>query len=251
VIGNSRLGPPPVFADTDDPKRLFRPDLLVVAAGLVCLLAAEFVLAWAVSEGNSIVDGRNEPDGLVSLFLALLVPILLKSALDSDTLTVQLAPALLGIAIAATVADGYFLTTRMVAGWDRPAELASGIYVEMIGGLLVAAIGLVTSIRALAASASRRSAGARRSERASPYLTSSQFDGETGVRVVLDLVLLMLVGAAGVALGWLAAVWIAGLLGQGPFYASRLASLALLGILLGPAVTVSTWRRITRRGSEK
>jgi hypothetical protein len=249
VIGNSRLGPPPIFPDTDDPEHQWRPDLLVVVAGLVCLLAAEFVLAWAVSEGNSIVDGRNEPDGFVSLFLGLLVLALLKRALDSDTLTVQLAPALLGMATAATAADGYFLTARMVAGWDRPAELASGIYAEMVGGFLVAAIGLVASVRALSASASRRSAAARRLERASPYLTSSPPDGETGARVALDLVVLMLVGAAGVALGWLAAVSIAGLLGQGPFYASRLASLALLGILLGPAVTVSSWRRITRRGS--
>jgi hypothetical protein len=158
-----------------------------------------------------------------------------RPSLDSDTLTVQLAPALLGMATAATVAHDYFLTTRMVAAWDRPAELTSGIYVEIIGGLLVAAIGLVTSIRALLASASRRSAAARRLERAPPYLTSSPSDGETGARVVLDLVVLMLVGAAGVALGWLAAVWIAGLLGQGPCYASRLASPGCDCVYLAPA----------------
>jgi hypothetical protein len=74
----------------------------------------------------------------------------------------------------------------------------------------------------------------RRLERAPPYLTSSPSDGETGARVVLDLVVLMLVGAAGVALGWLAAVWIAGLLGQGPFYASRLASPGCDCVYLAP-----------------
>jgi hypothetical protein len=66
-------------------------------------------------------------------------------------------------------------------------------------------------------------------------------------RVTPDLALPPTVGAAGAALGLVTAVWLDGAMGGSDTSVARLAALGLVGILLGPALSVSLWRRSTRR----
>jgi hypothetical protein len=238
----SKIGPPPVV-DLEEHKRpVVWPAALLAIAGILCLAAAEFVLTWATKYGEAIVDGRNEPDGVLTLVLAGLALVFLLNAPESDALSVRLAPDILGIATAAVAADAYLLTSAIVGDnnfFNTPAELGLGVYVEVAGGVLVAIAGAIATV------AASRLAASRQAERSAP--TWSWNDPESEYRVLPDLLTLMGVGAAGVVLGWFTAVWIANLQGDTPHYAARLASLALIGILLGPAITVTAWRRLTRR----
>ena len=55
------------------------------------------------------------------------------------------------------------------------------------------------------------------------------------------------VGATGAVVGGVIAVWLAGALGAGESSGVRFVGLGLAGVLLGPAVTVALWRRLTER----
>jgi hypothetical protein len=246
MTGHPRIGPPPVAPLEEEPNLLARPSVWVIAVGLVCLAAAEFVLPWASIPDEVVVDGRNEPDGLITLFLGLLILFfaLSHSAASSDTRTVQIASGLLGLAVLAIAVDAFQLTSAVVHDYVREeigATLEVGMTAEGVGSLLVAVGGVATSVSIVKQRTALRSEGeAARPATMGQWLTSGWVAPELS-SVSSDMTVLLTVGAAGVVLGWVTAVWLAG------DSAARLTGLGLLGVLLGPAVTVSLWRRVTRR----
>ena len=112
MIDNPRIGPPPAVSAKDEPNVLTRPSNLPIFAGVVILAAADFVLPWASIPDQVVVDGRNEPDGLITLLLGLLILVLAlsRAARESDSRTVQIMPALLGLSVLASMLDGHFST---------------------------------------------------------------------------------------------------------------------------------------------
>lgn len=252
MIDNPRIGPPPAVSANDEPNVLTRPSNLPIFAGVVILAAADFVLPWASIPDQVVVDGRNEPDGLITLFLGLLILVLAlsRAARESDSRTVQIVPALLGLSVLASMLDSLQVTSTIVSGYvasGDSASLGSGMTAEVIGSVLVAVGGVAMSVSIVRWSLANPSGGgAARPASVGQWLTSGWVDPEME-RIGSDMAVLLTVGAVGVVLGWVTAVWLDGAMGRSDASVARLTGLGLMGILLGPAVTVSLWRRLTRR----
>ena len=184
MIDGPRIGPPPAVATRPEPNMLARPTTLPILAGLVSLAAAEFVLPWASSPGQVLVDGRNEPDGLIALLLGLLILILAlsRAARDSDSRTVQVMPALAGLCVLASTFDGLQVTSTIVSDSVASgvgAVLDSGMTAEVVGGVLVAVGGVATSVAIVRWSLANPSGGGTpRPVSVGQWLTSGWVDPE-------------------------------------------------------------------------
>jgi hypothetical protein len=182
--------------------------------------------------------------------LAILLVVVSYSVETSDTLVVQALPAMLGISLLAALLDGIQVTMTSVADYQSmgdPATVDPGLAAEVIGSLLVATAAAAVSLRYVRTGSVRRAAReAARAASHSRWLATSMGDLELEpVRPGSTLVITA--GAVGAVLGLVTAVWLDGAMGPDTSLA-RLAALALMGVLLGPALSVSLWRSATRGG---
>lgn len=249
--GSPRIGPPPVVSTATEPSLIARPSAWVIIAGLVALAAAEFGLPWASLRGQVILDGRTEPDGAATLVLgfAILVVALWRSAADTESRVVQVAPGLLGLIATGIAIDA--LQVAWIAVRDYPsadhAILELGMAAEVAGSLAVAVGGAATSLRVVRAATKRRSTE-QVDARPGPGQRSNRNWVDPDMEpLVPNAPVLATVGATGAVVGGVIAVWLAGALGAGESSGVRFVGLGLAGVLLGPAVTVALWRRLTER----
>jgi hypothetical protein len=155
----------------------------------------------------------------------------------------------LALSVLAVVLDGYQLASTTVgdyASLGDKAVLGSGTTFEVIGGILVAVAGFAASTLLVRRGSCRRSAA---SGRLADSARSTSMQGWVDPEVqglASEMGVLTTVGAVGVALGWIAAVWLDGAIG-GTTSGMRLVWLALVGILLGPVMTVSLWQALRGR----
>jgi hypothetical protein len=247
MIDKPRIGPPPLVPSDGRKNPFSQPSTWLIMAGLVGLAASEFSLPWASIPGQVIVDGRTEPDGAITLVLASLILILAvsRSVADSDSRLARAAPGLLGVSLVATAYDALHATTNVLgeyAALGASATLSPGMASEVVGSVAVAIGGAIVSVVMIRA-ASRRSGELVGADPASArWLPPDWVDPEMQ-RLVPDRPVLATVGAVGVVLGFVIAVWLAGALGGGDSSGARIAGLGLAGILLGPTVTVWLWRQ--------
>jgi len=252
MIDRPRIGPPPPASPAAEPGMLAKPANLAILAGLAVLAGAEFVLSWASIPERVIIDGRNEPDGLITLLIGLLILLVVvsHSAASSDSRIVQVLPALLSVSLLAALLDGVQVTTTAMGDYQSMGTAASldpGMAVEVIGSMLVAAGGAATSVAFVRMGLQRRAEREAARPTSHGQWVSPEKEGPKMERVTPDLALPPTVGAAGAALGLVTAVWLDGAMGGSARSVARLAALGLVGILLGPALSVSLWRRSTRR----
>jgi hypothetical protein len=213
-----------------------------VVAGIVGLSLGGLIMPWATiiepgelagTTGRVVVSGAS---GFGDGFSAFLVSLILlgvvasRQAASSRTRTVQLAPAVLGCGaffLALTGVNGADDEIRhaLAAGWPVTVEPGldlerAAAFVTMLGGLATTAV--VAFGHPLVADPTERHG----------------FDRE--------FVALLAVGGVGIVVGFWVATLVAGLMGHDSNYATRLTFLATICVCLGPAVTVSTWRRWRR-----
>lgn len=232
---------------------LLRWNVLPIWFGLLLLAAADTFLPWVVADGDTIVDGHNAVDGLLTVLFTVGVLFFAVSrwARDGESLLVKLVPGLLALATAASTIEGArfandLLNIQLHDHGNGHFEI--GMFVEILGGCLVVLGGLASTAVFLRSYRSARAIAAQSDPRTRvERIRAAWSDSRSGLRIGASMLGLLAVGAVGCLLGWLAAVAVAGAFGHERFYSTRLAGFAIFGVLLGPAATVSLWRRFTRR----
>lgn len=240
-IAHARTAEP--AADPEDEAHPLRsPIRWPVVAGVLGLGLGGLVLPWATiiepgelagTTSRVVISGAS---GFGDGFSAFLVSLILlgavasRQAAGSRTRTVQLAPAILSC-------GAFFLALSGVNGADEEIRhgLAAGWPVTVEPGLdLERAAAVVTLLGGLATTA--------------VVAFGHPLVADPTERHAFDLqfVAMLVVGAAGVVVGFWVATVVAGFMGHDANYATRLAFLATICVCLGPAVTVSTWRRWRR-----
>ena len=221
----------------DIPHPLTRPTRWPVVLGFLGLIAGWF-MPWATSPhpilrgGTAVLTADSKGgDGMLAVCcgLALAGMAISRQVAVSQTRTVQLAPAILGIVIVGIILPTLEWTRSAVDQAIANGSVASigpGVTVESVAAGLCAFGGLAVTIDLA---------------RTHPVLPDP-----TSPRVIdFDLVSSIAVGAVGIGLGF----WLAGevnvLLGS-RFYSERMPLLLTVGTLLGPTILVWTWRRLLR-----
>lgn len=234
---------PYVTDPTDISHPLTRPSRWPVVVGFAGLVTG-WVLPWATSPdgvfryGASILTADSRAgDGITAVFfgLVLLGLAVSRQVAVSRTRVIQLAPAIVGIAIGFILLPSLNWTQDAVdqaIAIGSAASIAPGWAVEWLAVGLCAFGGVVMTI---------------------DLSITHRVVPEPGLTTGLDadFAASVAVGLAGVALGVWLAFMLSGMMGS-EFYAERMLFLLLGGILLGPALTVSTWRgfRRSRRDRE-
>jgi hypothetical protein len=234
--------PGPAADPEDEAHPLRSPFRWPVVAGIVGLGLGGLVLPWATiiepgelagTTSRAVISGASGFGDGFSAFLVSLVllgTVASRQASKSRIRTVQLAPAILGC-------GAFFLALSGVNGADEEIRhgLAAGWPVTVEPGLdLERAAAIVTLLGGMATTAVVALGHPLVADPTERHGFDRQF------------VALLAVGAAGVLVGFWAATVVAGFMGHDSNYATRLALLATIGVCLGPAVTVSSWRRWRR-----
>jgi hypothetical protein len=237
----------------EEPRILFHWNVLPLWTGLVALVAADFFLPWVAADGETIVDGGNAVDGLLTVLFTVLALLLAvsRAARDGESLLLKLLPGLLGLATAASTIEGFRFADALLGIYTKEhgaGHFEIGMGVEIVGGCLALIGGLASSAVFLRSYVAARQAAPRMDLRPRrEQILDAWSDTGSSLRLAASMLVLLAVGAVGCVLGGLAAFAVSEAGGHGPSYAERLAGLGIFGVLLGPAATVSLWRRFTRR----
>jgi len=238
-----KLGPETkAIQPEDEPHPLSHPARWPIVAAFGCLTAGGLVLPWG-SYTRPLIEygppvkvvlsgGSGSGDGLTAFMLGLVLLGLAMSrgAATSRTRTVQWVPAVIGVAIVLVTWSGLNSAEDQIresaaSGW--PATIEPGLMIERLGAILAAAGGIMTSIVVA---------------RGHPVV-ADPLDRHALDRTFVTLVI---VGLAGSALAFGLVLLVVHLTHDDSLYAMWLFMLGLPAILLGPAVSVTTWRRWRR-----